>query len=174
MLTNFYPIHSVEELEKYLTPYLKLVLFSLEQYKINLNTANASGDHVGLQVLSSQEFDDCHQILLKNSKLIHDDIIHDRRNRIYRFHAAPHSSDITIPRIEIFEPKPGVDIRKLRAGIEHVAFTIGNYDEFLSRCQKSNIPIDKINNINGSKFFKTRFINGVEIEFRNDFLGEKK
>lgn len=172
-LTHLYPIHSTEEIEKYLAPYLKLVLFNLKQYNIDLNAISGSGDHIGLQVLSSQEFDDCHGILLKNSELIHDHVIHDRRNRVYHFKTPPQASDIIVPRIEIFEPKPNANIGKLRAGIEHVAFTVENYDEFLSDCQKRGIPIDKTNNLDGSKFFKTTFVNGIEIEFRNDQLGEK-
>jgi len=173
-LTNLYPIHSIEELKEYLTPYLKLVLFNLKQYKINLNTINGRGDHIGLQVLLNREFDSCHKILLKNSKLIHDHIIQNRRNRIYRFKNPPQIGDICIPRIEIFEPKPDTNIKKLRAGIEHIAFTVDNYDKFLKSCQKKNIPIDKTNDMNGSKFLKTTFVNGIEIEFRNDQLGEWK
>ena len=170
-LTHYYPIKSIESIKKFLQSYLHLVKFTLQQYELNLNTS-ISGDHLGLQVLSSEEFDQCHDILLGYCELIHDDIIHDRRNRVYRFKPAIVIDDIAIPRIEIFEPKPNADVSKLRAGIEHIAFVVDDYDDFAARCKEKSIPIDKEVNLDGSKFFKTRLLNGIEIEFRNDQLGE--
>ena len=172
-LSNFYPIQSNEILREYLDVYMPLIIFGLKQYGVNLNTSKIHGDHLGLQVLSKDEFDKCHELLLQISDLIHDNIIHNRRNRVYRFKEIPKSNGITIPRIEIFEPKPNADISKLRPGIEHIAFTVDDYDAFANEFKRRDMPIDKeVISDDGYSFLKTIFINGVEIEFGNHELGE--
>ncbi|OGG87939.1 hypothetical protein A2592_01785 [Candidatus Kaiserbacteria bacterium RIFOXYD1_FULL_42_15] len=170
-MTN-YPINSIPEINSFLEPYLNSVLTMANKLNINLLDKRFSGDHLGLQVLSKKEFDECHSALLKNSEMIHDAIIHERRNRIYRFKKILSLKGITIPKIEIFEPKPNADISKLRPSIEHIAFYIKDYDSFLKECKNNNVPIDKSIDTNGSKFFKTKLIDNIEIEFRNDSLGE--
>jgi hypothetical protein len=172
-LSHYYPIQSIKVFREYLDAYLPLIIFGAKQYELNLNTFKISGDHLGLQVLSRDEFDKCHEILLKIADLIHDSVIHNRRNRVYRFNDMPKSNSISVPRIEIFEPKPSANISKLRPGIEHIAFMMDGYDNFVLECKKKNVPIDKeVSFEDGSKFFKTTFVNGIEIEFRNDELGE--
>lgn len=107
--------------------------------------------------------------------LVHNGTIHNRRNRVYQFNNPITAYDTVIPRIESFEPKPEADIRKLRPGIEHIAYKVDDYDKFFSDCKTSDLPIDKsTTDDEGSKFFKTRFLNCVEIEFRNDYLKVKK
>lgn len=170
-LTRYYPIKSTDEITEFLHSYFPLVVFTLQKFELNLNTSIA-GDHLGLQALSKDEFDQCHDFLTQYSTLIHDGIIHERRNRVYRFNNAIVTDKYTIPRIEIFEPKPNADITKLRPGIEHIAFTVKNYERFVDLCKDRGVPIDKMVDIAGSKFFKTRLLNGIEIEFRNDQLGE--
>ena len=167
-----YPIQSNKELNTFLNSYIDSALSVAKSLNINLQGKIFSGDHLGLQVLSSEEFDKCHNILLEYAKMIHDTIIHKRRNRIYHFKKLLNVKGIIIPKIEIFEPKPNADITKLRPGIEHIAFYVEGYDNFLEECKKNNVPIDKAINIDGSKFFKTELINNIEIEFRNDRLGE--
>ncbi len=170
-MTN-YPIQSIDEIKTYLESYLNSVLSVANRLNINLLDKKFSGDHLGLQVLSKEEFDKCHDMLLGYSEMIHDSIIHERRNRIYRFKEILSVKGIAIPKIETFEPKPNADIFKLRPGIEHIAFYVENYNNFLEECKQKNIPIDKVVDINGSKFFKTKLIDNTEIEFRNDSLGE--
>lgn len=172
-LNDFYPIQSIDLLKEYLDVYMPLIIFGAKHYGINLNVSNIHGDHLGLQAVSKADFDKCHELLLQMADLIHDDVIHDRRNRVYRFKDIPESNGISVPRIEIFEPKPGADVSKLRPGIEHIAFTVDDYDVFVSECKQKNIPIDKeVDSDDGFRFFKTTFINGVEIEFGNEELGE--
>ncbi|MDQ5981527.1 MAG: hypothetical protein QG570_276, partial [Patescibacteria group bacterium] len=78
--------------------------------------------------------------------------------------------DIEIQSIEIFEPKPTADISKLKPGIEHIAMKVDRFDELEEYFAKNKLPIDKSVQMNDSRFFKTKFINLVEIEFRNNYL----
>lgn len=167
-----YPIQSNKELNTFLNSYIEYVLSVAGSLNINLQDEIFLGDHLGLQVLSSEEFDKCHDMLLEYSEMIHDTIIHERRNRIYRFKKPLNIKGITLPKIETFEPKPNADISKLRPGIEHIAFYVKEYDNFLEECKHNNVPIDKAIDMSGSKFFKTKLIDNIEIEFRNDRLGE--
>lgn len=169
----YYPVHTQEELVYFLEAYWPLVDFVLKQYEIRLGAGDISGDHLGLQVLSAEEFDECDALLLKYTRLLHDGIIHNRRNRIYRFFDPLQIPYLAMPSIEIFEPKPGADLSKLRPGIEHIAFTVASYDAFFADLKKRGVPIDKDADVKGSKFFKTKFINCIELEFRNDHLGER-
>lgn len=128
-----------------------------------------------MQITSKEEFNNVSKTLLTYSQLIHDRVIHNRRNRVYQFKETIVIFDISIPRIEIFEPKPGAEIKKLKPGIEHIAFKVDDYKSFINEFKKRNIPIDKEAEYEkGSFFFKTKLIDLVEIEFRNDFLGIKK
>lgn len=167
-----YPIKSQTELNEFSNSYIEAVLEVAKKLNIDLGDDKFFGDHLGLQVLSGKEFDQCHALFLEYSEMIHDAIIHDRRNRVYRFREPLQSNDIIMPRIEMFEPKPGADLDKLRPGIEHIAFTVKDYDVFLEECRQNNVPIDKAVGMDGSKFFKTKLIDSIEIEFRNDKLGE--
>lgn len=166
-----YSIENVEQLRDYLNTYIQTVITVADNLGINLHEKKFSGDHIGLQVLDSNEFDVVSDVLGGYCSLIHDTVIHNRRNRIFEFNQALEVGGIKIPRIEIFEPKPGADMKKLRPGIEHIAFKVDGYDDFLIECQNRKVSIDKIVEHNGSKFFKTAIFNGVEIEFRNDYLG---
>jgi predicted metalloenzyme YecM len=170
-LLKFYSIESPQKLQSWLEVYLPLVKQVAKEFQINLEDKKFSADHLGLQVISKQEFDDCDKLLLKYCTLIHNGAIHGRRNRVYQFNEPIRVDDIIIPRIESFEPKPGADARKLRPGIEHIAFKVKNYEKFFSECEANGLPIDKsMVDEEGSKFFKTKFLNCVEIEFRNDYL----
>jgi len=168
---NYYPIKTLHQLKEYLKVYVPLVKNVAESFSIKLTEDRFRGDHIGLQVLSKKEFDKCHKLLLPYSEVIHNAIIHKRRNRVYQFKKPLKVDGVVIPRIEIFEPKPEAVIRKLKAGIEHIAFVVKNYDRFLLACKKRKVPIDKEIEIGSSKFFKTSLLNLVEIEFRNNQLG---
>ena len=170
-LVDFYCIHNRDNLFRYTRIYWQLVSFYLDKYQIN-DSFDFRGDHLGLQVLSVEEFDQCHEIFLEYSSLINKDIIHQRRNNIYKFNMPLKLDNISIPKIEIFEPKPDANLGKLRPGIEHISLKVNNYQKLLQVSRDKGVPIDKAKEINGSRFFKTQFINGVEIEFRNDGLGE--
>lgn len=171
MLLNYYPVKTREELQAYLDAYMQIVLNVADSFAINLATANFVGDHLGLQVLSGEEFDETHKLLSNYSTMVKDSVIHDRRNRVYKFLSPLQTvSGVTFAGIETFEPKPTADLKKLKPGIEHCAFKVLDYDNFYADAQSRNIPIDKSVEMDGSKFFKTSFVNLVEIEFRNDFL----
>jgi len=174
-LLKFYFIDSSQKLQSWLEVYLPLVKQVAREFQIKLDDKRFSADHLGLQVISKQEFDNCDELLLKYCALVHDGIIHNRRNRVYQFNNPITSDGILIPRIESFEPKPEADIRKLRPVIEHIAFKVEDYENFFSDCKTNDLPIDKsMADEEGSKFFKTKFLNCVEIEFRNDYLKVSK
>lgn len=165
-----YPTHSYQELGEFLENYIADVLKVARQLNIDLKDPRFACDHLGMQVLSADEFDQAHQLLLEFSQMVHNAVIHERRNRFYRFNQPFVIEGISIPKIEIFEPKPEADLAKLRPGIEHIAFLVEDYNSFSTDCKKNNLPIDKEVDLNGSKFFKTKLIDNIEIEFRNDKL----
>lgn len=173
MLSIYYPIKTLQDLIDYLDVYGPLVVNTAKRFGIDLTSSNFMGDHLGLQVLSKEEFDAVDQTLLTYATLVHDTVIHERRNRVYRF-AQPIklACGISFKGIETFEPKPNADLSKLKPGIEHVAFKVTDFAAHLADCQKREVPIDKIGEWGPSKFFKTSFVNLVEIEFRTDFLGD--
>lgn len=172
MLIPHYQIKTPEAFKEYLSVYIPLVLNVAQTYDVQLDNEEYKCDHIGFQVLSKEEFDAVSEILSTYSRLIHNNIIHERRNRVYEFNDPLTVGGMNVPRIEIFEPKPSADIGKLKAGVEHIAFFAENYDELFERFQSEKLPIDKHAAFeDGSKFFKTTLINMVEIEFRNDFLG---
>jgi len=170
-LVDYYFIKNENQLSLYLEKYIPLVLLVAQKFNIDLSNKRFTGDHLGLQVLSNGEFNICDKELLKFSKIIKDGEIHDRKNRLYEFNKPIQIDSITIPFIETFEPKPNSNISKLRAGIEHMAFVVKDYEEFYQECLNKNIPIEKrVDFDDRSSFFKTKFINGVEIEFRTEPL----
>jgi len=172
MLIDHYQIKTPKKLKNYLKVYIPLVLNIANSFDINLTEKQFEGDHLGLQVISEYEFDNANCTLLEYAKLIHDSVIHNRRNRVYEFNNPIVVDGISVPRIEIFEPKPGADISKLKPGVEHIAFMTNEYEKLLSSFERNSLPIDKKKVFeDGSKFFKTKLVNLVEIEFRNAFLG---
>lgn len=170
MFSSYYSLNSFSELQSFTNVYLPLVESMLLKFNIALFEDELKGDHLGVQVLSSDEFDYVDRALSKYSKVTHRGMIHNRRNNVYKLNISLKYKDIEIGLIEIFEPKPEADIKKLKPGIEHVAFEVKNYEDFLNKFKKSEFPIDKEVELSGSKFFKTAFINLVEVEFRNDSL----
>lgn len=172
MLYQYYCVDNPLSLKKYIDSYIPLVLTVAQNFKIDLTDSRFSGDHLGLQVLSAEEFDKVDKLLLSYSNLIHDNVIHERRNRVYQFNQPIESSGVNIKSIEIFEPKPNADLKKLKPGIEHIAFVAGEFDKVANHFKSNLLPVDKfVEYPNGEKFFKTSLVNMVEIEFRNGFLG---
>ncbi|MCA9302423.1 hypothetical protein KDA10_03645, partial [candidate division WWE3 bacterium] len=80
---------------------------------------------------------------------------------------------IEIKSIEIFEPKPDADVTKLKPGIEHISLISPNFDDLHSFFIVNGLPVDKMGIDEVHKFFKTKLINMIEIEFRNDCLYKK-
>lgn len=170
-LTKYYPIESAAKLAEYLETYLPIVVFIAKMFGVNLRSPEMSGDHLGLQVLNNEEFDKADELIKGYARVVHDTVIHERRNRVYQFNDPMGVLDLTFQSIEIFESKPGADLRRLKAGIEHAAFRVDNFDAFFEKIKAVGVSVDKFADMNGSKFFKTTLVNLVEIEFRNDYLG---
>ena len=126
--------------------------------------------HLGIQVISSEEFDAVHRSIMTYAEVINEGNIHERRNNVYRLNEFIVTGGIELQSIEIFEPKPNADISKLKTGFEHIAMKVDKYDELENFFKQNNLPIDKSVDLGDSKFFKTKFINLVEIEFRNGYL----
>ena len=174
MLNKYYAVSSRENLASYLKVYLPLIIKVAARFQINLLDKNIHADHLGMQAISEEEFDETSKALSLYSTLIHNNIIHERRNRVYQFSKPFLINKISIPRIEIFEPKPNAELDNLKPGIEHIAFKVDDYDSFVSSFKKHKLPINREAEYQkGSKFIKTQLIDLVEIEFRNDFLGVK-
>ncbi len=174
MLEQYYFLDTAEKLKTYISKYYELVKLTQEQFGISAQKYHLQGDHIGVQALSATEFNTIDQMLKTYCKLKHAGIIHSRRNNIYVFNTPLDLGEITLRGIEIFEPKPDAIIKKLKPGIEHIAFYTPKFDELYDHATANNIPIDKCVAENGSKFFKTQLINMIEIEYRNDFLDEIK
>ena len=142
--------------------------------EFNIYEEGLKGDHLGLQVLSADEFNQAHELISRFSTLINAGEIHNRRNNIYRFNEPVMSQGISVRGVEIFEPKPNANLRALKPGIEHLAFMVDDFDSYYEQCLNKGVPIDKMLTFDsGSKFFKTKLVNMVEVEFRNDFLGDR-
>ncbi|MGB0757263.1 MAG: VOC family protein [Patescibacteria group bacterium] len=172
LLTEYYTIRSNDKLQQYFELYIPLIKHYLGAYGIDIADSRFEGDHLGFQVHSAAEFEACDEILKEYSTLIKDSVIHERRNRVYEFKVPLEAHGVQMPRIEIFEPKPGADLPHLKPGIDHIALYVRDFDDFVFECKDKKVPIDKMKTFEeGSTFFKTVFYDLVEVEFRNDRLG---
>lgn len=170
-LAKYYPPIKLSELYKYMEVFLPLVIYTQGLFGIDAQKFEIEGDHIGVQVLSPEGFDQMHESILKYAKLKKEGIIHNRRNNIYVFNETFKVGDFSFKGLEIFEPKPGADISKLKAGVEHVSFYSPKFEELYNFVIEQKIPIDKyIVDERGEKFFKTKLLNMIEIEYRNTFL----
>lgn len=164
-----YPVGSPDELRKFLDGYLPRVFHEAQTYDLDLMDGTFTGDHLGLQVVSAEEFDRTDASLRMFTDVARDESIHGRRNRVYRFREPIVAQSIAIPGIEIFEPKPGADRSTLRPGIEHIAFVVRSLDTLL-REKGSRLSVAKDATYSVGRFVKTAESNGVEIEFRESPL----
>lgn len=174
MLSDYYFLQTLQSIKKYCSKYFPLVKFLASSFKINLESLDIEGDHLGVQVLNSKEFDFVSRQLFGYTTLANEKIIHNRRNRIFKFIEPFEVGGIRLSNIEIFEPKPGADLSKLKLGIEHIAFITKDFDTLLAQAKSNNVPIDKAVDDGSHRFFKTSFVNLVEIEFGNESLLEIK
>jgi predicted metalloenzyme YecM len=170
MYNKFYQVDTRTKLQDFFTTYLQLVKLSLVQFDISKDTFKLEVDHLGLQVVSKEEFDLVHGSLSTYCNVVNTGIIHGRRNNIYKLNDPIEQGGFELSYVEIFEPKADADTYKLKLGIEHISFYSGKFDDLLNHFQTHRLPIAKQVDMHGSKFLKTTFINLVEVEFRNDFL----
>lgn len=160
-----YPINSQTQLTKFLSQQVPRVLSVGEKIGLRLEQPAFTPDHLGLQVLNGEEFNAAHKTLSKYCKLVHNEMIHGRRNRVYRFTKPASSAGISFPGIEIFEPKPDAKPSTLRPGIEHVAFVVGDLPRVQMQLERLGL-IAKDATYSLGRFLKTKLIDGIEIEFR--------
>ena len=161
-------IFTIESLSEFAQIYTKLV--KLELQRLEINEEELTPDHYGAFVGSKEEFDSTSEQLLTFSTLIKEITLHNRRVRVFKLNN-PLPGIYSIPKIEIFEPKPDADLKKERFGIEHIAFKVKDFDTFIKSIDPSILA--KQGEVGNSKFAKTKTFNLVEIEFRNDSLGEE-
>lgn len=155
-------------LEKFLANYTKIVSFVVNDFEIR---GDHVCDHIGCLVHNSSEFNLVNSELLRFSKSIKEIVLDNRRAAVFKFNN-PIETAYTVPKIEIFEPKPNIDQKALRFGIEHISFYAPDWEEFYA-LNRSRLPIVKEGYVGNSKFMKTEIINTIEIEFRSDKLGEE-
>ncbi len=170
MYNKFYQLNTRFELQEFFAAYLPLVKLSLKHLGISKDMFRLETDHLGIQVVSSQEFDLVHNFLFTYCTVVNSGVIHGRRNNLYKLSDPIERDGYKLSYLEIFEPKADADIYKLKLGIEHISFYSSNFDELLIHFMENKLPVAKQVNMHGSKFLKTTFMNLVEIEFRNDFL----
>jgi hypothetical protein len=169
MIYKHYSLNTADEVQTFFVSYLPLVKLCLQNFGV-LGNFNFSGDHLGLQVGSAVEFDAVHNLLTKYCETITEGVIHNRRNNTYKLHDFITHDGVELQSIEMFEPKPDVDVSKLKLGFEHIALYSPEYTAVYEHFCTNDLPIAKSVDMHGSKFFKTTFMNLVEIEFRNDYL----
>ena len=169
-MPNLYPINTIEQVQAFADAYVPLVLHQLKLFQIDLAEFGIKGDHLGLQVLSAEEFDNAHALIATYAQTIRQGEVHNRRNNTYKFNEVITSHGLELQSIEIFEPKPDAIIEKLKAGFEHIALYVQEYDALLNFSQQFELPVGKSLDFNGSRAFKSKFLNLVEIEFREDYL----
>lgn len=157
-----------ENIQNFVDSYFETVSSILKIYGVH--TDDILCDHIGGLSHSKQEFEEITKVLSSYTKLIKETELHNRRIRIFKFDQ-PIISKLILPKIEIFEPKPDADIKQLRFGIEHIAFYVKSWDDFKQK-YTSKLPIIKEGSVDKSLFMKTEVLNTIEIEFRNDKLGE--
>ena len=170
MLNKYYPINSSQHLNSFFKVYFPTVVNQLSLFGIDAKKFALECDHMGLQVLSSKEFDEVHTKMTKFAKLVHGGKIHSRRNNVYVLGDKPTASGFELQSIEIFEPKPNADLQHLKPGFEHTAFKTNVFGLLEKYFESTNLPIAKRVEDDRSIFFKTKLVNMIEIEFRTDFL----
>lgn len=162
-------IYERKYLERYYISYLEIVNFMRNVWEIR---GTIIPDHLGCQTGSGKEFDEISRTISKYSTLIKETYLQKRRIAVFKFDT-PLLGTMLMPKIEIFEPKPEDNVLKLKYGIEHISFYVPEWELFVKE-NKNRFPIAKEGEVNNSKFIKTLIINNVEIEFRNDRLGEEE
>jgi predicted metalloenzyme YecM len=128
-------------------------------------------DHIGVLVHDKKEYNEVSLILQKYSTRIREIVLNDRRVSVYKLDM-PLIGSYLMPKIEIFEPKPGVVEKNLRYGVEHIAFYISEWDQFKSD-NLNVLPLAKDFKVGTTSMLKTEIINTIEIEFRDERLGEE-
>lgn len=161
-------IFIIDSLIKFTNVYTQLV--HQELIRLGLDNQELIPDHNGAFVGSKEEFDSTSEQLLTFSTLIKEITLHNRRVRVFKLNN-PLPGVYKVPKIEIFEPKPEADLKKERFGIEHIAFRVKDFKGLLSQINPDLLA--KQGEVGKSKFAKTKTFNLVEIEFRNDSLGEE-
>ena len=157
-----------ENIQKFVDSYFLTTSSILEFYHINMDDINC--DHIGCLSHNPQEFEEITKELSLYTRLINETKLHNRRIRVFKLNEQINTKFI-LPKIELFEPKPDINPKQLRFGIEHIAFQVKSWDAFNQK-YKNKLPIIKEGSIDKSLFIKTEVLNTIEIEFRNDKLGE--
>lgn len=165
-----YPIQSWSVVELFLWGYVPKLLAAGKAIGVGLDSIAFYGDHLGLQVMNAEEFDNAHNELLTFCTMTHDTMIHGRRNRIYRFRSPTPVEGILFRGIEIFEPKPGANPDALRPGIGHAAFLCSSIDDLLVQFHETGVAVAKDATYNDGRFIKTELVDDIEFEFREQSL----
>jgi predicted metalloenzyme YecM len=167
-----YYLGNLQELEEYCNLYFPLITnYSSSILGLDLSNNTFEGDHLGIQTSSHEEY--THYYNLLSSYMSHNftNDLHGRKVSIFSFRDEFVSKDISLNGVEIFEPKPKVDIGKIKLGIEHISIITKEYDKTFENISRKFV--NKSAEYPEGRFFKTKFINLVEIEFRDRSLIKK-
>ena len=155
-----YYLGNLRELEEYCNLYFPLIInYSRSILGIDLKKDPFEGDHLGIQTSSADEYTKYYDL-------------HSRKVSIFSFKDQFLSNGISLNGIEIFEPKPDTDISNLKLGVEHISIISKDYEKTFEDIPKEYIS--KSAEYPEGRFFKTKFTNLVEIEFRDRSLIKKQ
>jgi predicted metalloenzyme YecM len=167
-----YYLGNLQELEEYCNLYFPLIInYSRSILGIDLLDEAFEGDHIGVQTLSHDEYTHYYNLLSSYMSHSFTNDLHGRKVSIFSFKDKFSSHNITLNGIEIFEPKPNVDPGKIKLGIEHISIVCKEYEKTFN--EMSGAFINKSAEYPEGRFFKTKFTNLVEIEFRDRSLIKK-
>ncbi len=168
-----YYLGNLRELEEYCNLYFPLIInYSRSILGIDLKKDPFEGDHLGIQTSSADEYTKYYEHL--SSYMTHNftNDLHSRKVSIFSFKDQFLSNGISLNGIEIFEPKPDTDISNLKLGVEHISIISKDYEKTFEDIPKEYIS--KSAEYPEGRFFKTKFTNLVEIEFRDRSLIKKQ
>jgi len=168
-----YYLGNLQELEEYCNLYFPLVInYSKAILGIDLKRDTFEGDHLGIQTSSYEEYTYYYKLLSSYMSHNFTNELHGRKVSIFAFRDKFVSNGITLNGIEIFEPKPDTDLSKIKLGIEHISIIAKEYEKTFENTPKEFI--NKSAEYPEGRFFKTKFTNLVEIEFRDRSLIKKE
>lgn len=169
---DIYGITTWRTLARCASRYMRLALTVALLEGVDLTSARFAGDHLGLQARSAREFDDVVRTVGAYALPVRRESIDGRRNCVLRLRRPLRGGGWEMPLVEVFEPKLREAPRDLRPGIEHCAFVVSDYEQWLRDWPGRRELVAKRRDSATRVFVKTWIINGIELELRPVSLGK--
>lgn len=151
-------------LQEYADKVLKIALKCFDMQEL-------SYDHICYQTISKNDYQDALKSLESDISVIKEIPHAGRLITVAKLKQPIKVRGVSIHKIEISEPKPKHTVKK--RNFDHLAFVVkGDLDEFVSNLRSEGMKAKEAKQIGNDKLVK--FIkNGVEIELRNNPIGEE-